>query len=276
MGPTGPSPVTATYLDRIVARRRYAALADNRQLEPLLDWARAAVALQDRRDFAGALVDANGIAVVAEVKRRTPTNDRLAVGLDPGGLARAYEAGGAAAISVLTDAEFFGGSVDDLLTARCGVAVPVLRKDFTLGPRDVCDARIMGADAILLIAAILDTPMMVDLAQLAAELQLDVVVEVHNVEDLERAMAIGPTIIGVNRRDLATFEISTSLALTLASLIPAEVVKVAESGVNGHADALALHDAGFDAVLVGELFVTATDPARAVRRLRQAPHRTAA
>jgi indole-3-glycerol phosphate synthase len=202
------------------------------------------------------------------VKRRSPSKGDLAADLDPAALAQAYEQGGATCLSVLTDAEFFGGSPDDLRAARAATRLPVLRKDFTVSPADVCDARIIGADAVLLIAAALDDDELADLHTLALDIGLDALVEVHDEAELDRALAAGAHLVGVNQRDLVTFEVDDERAVRVGAAIPPTVVRVAESGVRGPDDAAALADAGFDAVLVGELLVTSGDPAAAVELLR--------
>ena len=182
-------------------------------------------------------------------------------------MAVSYERGGASCLSVLTDEEFFGGSVADLTAARNATDLPVLRKDFTVDPRDVVDARLMGADAILLIAAVLDPFELVEMHQLATEVGLDVLVEVHDEPELEEALNAGAMIVGVNQRDLATFEVDHDRALRMASAIPDTVVKVAESGIRGADDAKRLADAGYDAVLVGETLVTSVDPIETLAEL---------
>jgi indole-3-glycerol phosphate synthase len=202
------------------------------------------------------------------VKRRSPSKGDLAADLDPAALAQAYERGGAACLSVLTDGEFFGGSPDDLRAARAATRVPVLRKDFTVSPADVCDARIMGADAVLLIAAALDDDELADLHTLAVDVGLDALVEVHDEAELDRALAAGAHLVGVNQRDLVTFEVDHERAARVGAAIPPTVVRVAESGVRGPDDAATLAAAGFDAVLVGELLVTSGDPAGAIELLR--------
>jgi indole-3-glycerol phosphate synthase len=257
----------ATYLDRILAAHRARAAADERPLDRLVDAARAAAPV---RGFAAALRSAAGLAVIAEVKRRSPSKGDLFVGLDPASVASAYERGGAACLSVLTDREFFGGSPEDLQAARSATGLPVLRKDFTVGPADVCDARIMGADAVLLIAAALDDPELADLHGLAGELGLDALVEVHDEAELERALAVGATLVGVNQRDLVTFEVDHDRAVRVGKAMPSTVVRVAESGISTAGDAAALAAAGFDAVLVGESLVTSGDPESAVAALRAA------
>ena len=208
------------------------------------------------------------MAVITEIKRRSPSKGDLFPGLDPARLAGQYERGGASCLSVLTDEEFFGGSVADLQAARGAVSLPVLRKDFTVHRHDVLDARVMGADCVLLIAAALDDAELVELHAVALDVGLDVLVEIHDEAELERALAVGATVIGVNQRDLVTFEVDTERAVRMAPLMPAGVVRVAESGVRDAADVRTLGEAGFHAVLVGETLVTHGDPERGVAELR--------
>lgn len=260
--------MTRTYLDKIVAAHRDAAARDDRSVDDLVE---AAQAMPSTRQFTGALrtgSTSGQLAVVAEVKRRSPSKGDIDADLDPATLARAYEQGGAACVSVLTDAEFFGGSADDLAAVRAAVAAPLLRKDFTVSARDVCDARLMGADAVLLIAAALDDRELADFHALAGELGLDALVEIHDETELERAAAVGATLIGVNQRDLVTFEVDTARAVRLAPLMPSESVRVAESGIWSVDDARPLAAAGYHAVLVGESLVRAHDPVTAVAGLR--------
>jgi indole-3-glycerol phosphate synthase len=259
-----------TYLDRILERHREVAAADQRPIAELVEQASA---LPQARGFRAALTDvaaAGDLAVIAEIKRRSPSKGDLHPDLDPATLAATYERGGAACLSVLTDAEFFGGSVADLQAARAATALPVIRKDFTVGPRDVCDARLMGADCVLLIAAALGRDELAELHALARQVGLDVLVEVHDEAELGHALAADADLIGVNQRDLVTFEVDPARAVRVAAAIPAEAVKVAESGVRGAADAAELRAAGYHAVLVGETLVTSVDPARAVGDLRHA------
>jgi len=259
----------ATYLDKILAAHRTAAAADRRTLGGLVE---AAVALPPTRGFRTALVQgaADGLAVISEIKRRSPSKGDLNVGLDPDRLAATYEAAGASCLSVLTDEAFFGGSVADLQAAHSATALPVIRKDFTVSERDVCDARIMGADCLLLIAAALAPTELVSFHRLARDLGLDVLVEIHDEVELEVAMAAGATLVGVNQRDLVTFQVDHERAVRMASRIPDGVVKVAESGVRGPEDARSLREAGYHAILVGETLVTAVDPAATLRSLRTA------
>jgi indole-3-glycerol phosphate synthase len=254
-----------TYLDRILERHRVAAAADDRSFDDLL--ARA-TDLPPTRGFRRALAGADRLAVISEVKRRSPSKGDLNADLDPAVLATAYEAGGATCLSVLTDVEFFGGSVDDLRSARAACALPVLRKDFTVSERDVVDTRLMGADCVLLIAAALGVDELCALHRLAIDLDLDVLVEIHDEDELAVAMHAGATLVGVNQRDLVTFEVDHERAVRMAASIPDGVVKVAESGVRSAADARSLRDAGYDAVLVGETLVRSPDPVAAVESLR--------
>jgi indole-3-glycerol phosphate synthase len=255
-----------TYLDRIVERHRELAAGDTRSVDDLVAQAASAPAT---RGFRHALAGAAGLAVIAEIKRRSPSKGDLNASLDPRALARTYERGGASCLSVLTDDEFFGGSPADLRAARQGCSLPVLRKDFTVSPLDIADARLMGADCVLLIAAVLDAAELADLHGVATELGLDVLVEIHDEPELEGALAAGATLIGVNQRDLTTFEVDHERAVRMAGVIPDDVVKVAESGVRGGDDARALRDAGYHAILVGETLVTSDDPAAAIAELRR-------
>ena len=173
-------------------------------------------------------------------------------------------------MSILTDEHYFGGSVADLGAARAATELPVIRKDFTVAANDVCDARIMGADAVLLIAAALDDAELADFHALATDLGLDALVEIHDEAELVRALTVDATLIGVNQRDLVTFEVDTDRARRMAPLIPDTAVRVAESGVRGPDDAAVLAAAGFDAILVGESLVTSGDPVNAVRELSAA------
>lgn len=202
------------------------------------------------------------------MKRRSPSKGDLFADLDPAELATTYAAGGASCLSVLTDEIWFGGSAADLRVARAAVDMPVLRKDFTVDARDVVDARLMGADCVLLIAAALDDVELADFHTLAHELGLDVLVEVHDEAELERALAVGADLIGVNQRDLVTFEVDQQRAVRMAPQMPSGVVRVAESGVRDRADAVALTAAGYHALLIGETLVTSGAPDEEIRVLR--------
>lgn len=255
----------ATYLDRILERHRAVAASDSRDLDTLLA---DALAMPPARGFASALRRPGPLHVISEIKRRSPSKGDLNVDLDPARLAAEYERGGASCLSVLTDVEHFGGSVADLQAARAACSLPVLRKDFTVVAHDVADARLMGADCVLLIAAALTRDELVRFHRLAVDIGLDVLVEIHDERELDVALAADATLIGVNQRDLVTFQVDHERALRMAGVIPDGVVKVAESGVRGRDDAVALHAAGYHAVLVGETLVTSADPADSVRLLR--------
>jgi indole-3-glycerol phosphate synthase len=260
-----------TYLDRIGAWHRDAASRDRRDLTEL---AVEACLASPPRGFVEALRSsgsgANGgeaIAIVAEIKRRSPSKGDIAPELDAAEVARDYARGGASCLSVLTDGPHFGGSRQDLEAARAAVALPVLRKDFTVSTADLYDARIMGADAVLLIVALLSQHELVELFALARELGLAPLVEVHDEAELESALELGAGLIGVNQRDLHTFELDTERARRLAAHIPGGVVKVAESGVDSAGEVAALAEAGFDAVLVGESLLRSRDRTAAVAGL---------
>jgi len=256
--------MAATYLDRILERHRETAAADTRRIEQLLEQARA---MPPTRGFSNALKGRIRLGVIAEIKRRSPSKGDLNADLDPAVMAESYERGGAACLSVLTDVEHFGGSVADLQAARTACALPVIRKDFTVDERDVLDARIMGADCVLLIAAALDPGELAGFHALAVDVGLDVLVEIHDERELEHALAADATLIGVNQRDLVTFQVDHERAVRMAGVIPDHAVKVAESGVRGADDAMSLRAAGYDAVLVGETVVTSADPASAIADL---------
>jgi len=255
-----------TYLSGILAAHRVRAGADDRDLDDLVARAQSC---PSTRPFAPSLAVATGgeLAVIAEVKRRSPSKGPLDTGLDPAAVARDYEAGGATCLSVLTDEEFFAGSPADLVAARSACGLPVLRKDFTVSPADVCDARLMGADAVLLIVAALSDEDLSEFLGLARELTLDALVEVHDEAELERALEAGAELVGVNQRDLTTFAVDRGRALRMVRTIPPEVVAVAESGIRDGSDAAVLADAGYQGVLVGESLVCAPDRGAAVGAL---------
>jgi len=222
------------------------------------------------RDFAAALRGGQ-VRVIAEIKRRSPSKGELAPDLDPATTARAFEAGGAACLSVLTDGPFFGGSRDDLVAARAATAIPVLRKDFTVDPLQIDEARAMGADAVLLIVAALDDVQLSDLHAHALGRGLAVLVEVHDAAELDRALAIDAHIVGVNARDLSTFNEDLSTGEQMIATIPSGTIAVAESAIRSVEDARRMAAAGFDAVLVGEALVRADDPGALVRAFASEP-----
>lgn len=222
------------------------------------------------RGFRERIVDDSreSLAVVAEIKRRSPSRGVLREGIVAGSLAADYERGGASCLSVLTDVEHFAGGPHDLAEAREAVSIPVLRKDFVVDARDVCDARIMGADCVLLIVAALDDDELQRFHDLAVTLGLDVLVETHDTDEVERAVRIGARMIGVNQRDLASFRVDHERAARCREAIPAGIVCVAESGIRGPEDARRLRHLGWDAILVGETLVVSDDPVAAVTALR--------
>jgi indole-3-glycerol phosphate synthase len=256
--------MTRTYLDDIVAWHRQRAQNDTRSFTYLLAEAKSCV---PARGFASSIRDTPHLAVIAEIKRKSPSKGDLNASLDPVELASQYQRGGASCLSVLTDSNHFGGSVSDLQVARAACSVPVIRKDFTVDARDICDARIMGADCVLLIAAILSAAEISSYLELCREVDIDALVEVHDEAELELAMSAGATMVGVNQRDLVTFAVDQARAVRMAPLIPDHVVRVAESGVRGRDDALALRAAGYDAILVGEHLVTSLNPEAALTEL---------
>lgn len=255
------------YLETILAAHRADAARDGRDLESALAEARQAA---PTRPFVGAIRRAaagGGVALIAEIKRRSPSKGDLDPGLDPAVVAADYEGGGATCLSVLTDTDFFGSRPGDLGRARAACSVPVLRKDFTVGPLDVCDARLMGADAVLLIVSALTDAELESLLALSAQLSLAALVEVHDAEELARAVAAGADLIGVNQRDLRTFEVDPRRAVELGGSMPSGVVAVAESGIGGRDDVARLSEAGYHAVLVGETLLRSPDRQAAVTEL---------
>ncbi|QEO10103.1 indole-3-glycerol phosphate synthase TrpC [Protaetiibacter larvae] len=212
------------------------------------------------RDALAALAPADRVKIIAEVKRASPSRGSLAEIRDPAGLAVSYQAGGASAISVLTEQRRFGGSLADLSEVRSAVDVPVLRKDFIADPYQVFEARAAGADLVLLIVAALDQPVLRELHELIGQLGMTALVEAHSAEEVDRALEIGAAIVGVNARDLSTFHLDRDLFGTLAGSIPSGVVRVAESAVGSPADVSHYREAGADVVLIGEALVTGDDP----------------
>lgn len=251
-------------LARIVDHKR-AAL--ERQSSARAGLERRAADRRDVRDFRRALTSRRP-AILAEIKKASPSKGLLAGKFDPAFIARMYAQGGAAAaLSVLTDEEFFQGTLADLEAARAAVALPVLRKDFTIDEFHVIEAAAHGADAILLIAAILSVAEMRRFRELAAQFHLAAVVEVHDEGELAAALDSGAEIVGVNNRNLHTFEVSLETSLRLAEKMPLNIVKVAESGIHSRQDVERLQAAGFHAFLVGEHLMKAADPVAALRAL---------
>jgi indole-3-glycerol phosphate synthase len=220
-----------------------------------------------------AALSADGISVIAEFKRRSPSAGALREGARPEELARAYERGGARALSVLTEGPSFGGSLDDLRAARGATALPILRKDFVVDRYQLLEARLAGADAALLIVAALADSDLAALHEAARALGLDVLVEVHDAGELERALALEPEIVGINNRDLRDFSVDVARTRTLRQAIPDGVVVVSESGIGSTGQLRELEREGVDAVLVGESLMRAPDPARALDALLDGDHR---
>lgn len=262
---------TGTILDTILARTA-ADLDERSAVIPL-----AALETRAREQLPalrlGAALRQPGIAVIAEIKRASPSRGTFPVHVDPRAVAADYIAGGAAAISVLTDEPFFQGSLDDLETVAVeahipGVAIPVLRKDFVLDPYQIVEARARGADAVLLIVAALSDAALGALLVTAGQWGMDALVEVHDEDEMRRAAAAGARVIGINNRDLKTFTVDLAVTERLAPLAPKGSIIVAESGVFDANDVARLACAGAHAILVGEGLITAPDRAAAVRRLR--------
>jgi len=238
------------------------------------DLRRAAEQAEPARPLGAALSRRGEVAVLAEFKRRSPSAGGMDVsGAGVGTVAGAYAAGGAAAVSVLTDAEFFGGSLEDLRAARGAVEIPVLRKDFVVDEAQIWEARAVGADAVLLIVRILDDARLGGFVDLCRELRFSSLVEVHDEAELDRALAAGAPIIGINNRDLATFRTDVSVSLGLTPAVSAERVVVAESGIRSREDVERLGAAGVDAILVGETLMRSGGDAAAVAALAGVPKR---
>ncbi len=223
------------------------------------------------RDFRGALASGGNVALIAEVKRRSPGAGAIRSDLDPGVLAAQYERGGASAISVLTDRDYFGGALSDLKRARETTSLPALRKDFILDEAQVWEARSADADAVLLIVRILEDEQLVGLRVLAEELGMAALVEVHHDEELDRALESGAQIVGINNRDLRTFRTTLDVTLGLLSRVPGDRLLVSESGIRDGDDVRRLGASGVDAVLVGESLLRADAPSVAVAELAGHP-----
>ncbi|HEX7769110.1 MAG TPA: indole-3-glycerol phosphate synthase TrpC [Dokdonella sp.] len=256
-------------LARILSRKAEE-VAERRARLPLAELAARIDDLAPTRGFTAALeakIDAGAPGVIAEVKRASPSRGVIRADFDPAAIARDYAAAGAACLSVLTDADFFQGSEAFLEQARAACALPVLRKDFTIDPWQVYEARAIGADAILLIVAALDDDALLELALLGAELDLDVLVEVHDEAELERALELPAPMIGINNRNLRTFETSLDTSLRLRSMAGDERLLVTESGIHAPEDVTRLRTAGIHAFLVGEAFMRAPSPGAELSRL---------
>ncbi len=259
----------------VQTRRTLAQMRLEVPLEALEQMARQSPAprpfLQRAKGQSAAGNSAGGVLAIAEIKRRSPSAGWIRQDADAAAIARSYTAAGAAALSVLTDQPFFGGTLDDLRRVRAAVATPLLRKDFTVDPYHVVQARAAGADAILLIVSALTDKEIVDLMGEAARWGLAALVETHDADEIRRAVKLGARIIGVNHRDLRTFNVDTTLAIRLRPEIPADCIVVAESGMRTAEDVHRMFDAGIDAVLVGESLMRAPDPGAALAGLLRRP-----
>lgn len=256
-----------SILDEIVAYKREF-VAECRRRIPLQTLKEQAAAGSGERCFMRALQNADGIALIAEVKKASPSKGLIRADFDPVEIAVTYEANGARAVSVLTDERYFGGSACALTQVRQAIDLPILRKDFTVDPYQIYEARVVGADAILLIVSILSADRLKDYVGLAHSLSLDALVEVHTEDELETALtAAGAQVIGVNNRDLRTFETDLSVTERLIGQVPEGVVVVSESGIHTREDVVRLREAGADAVLVGEGLMREADIGKKLREL---------
>ncbi len=256
-------------LDKIVAVKREEIAAAKAQ-KPLSAMRFDAESSVLTRDFIGALrqkIAAGKPAVIAEIKKASPSKGVLRAEFIPADIAQSYAEYGAACLSVLTDRQFFQGTTDYLKQARASCSLPVLRKDFMVDPYQVYEARVMGADCILLIAACLDDQQMRDMEALARSLDMAVLVEVHDAAELERALKLKTPLIGVNNRNLKTFEVSLDTTISLMAQVPADRLLITESGIAAPADVQRLRTAGVSAFLVGEAFMRAEDPGLALAQL---------
>jgi indole-3-glycerol phosphate synthase len=263
-----PSP-TSTVLGRILEARR-AEVEHRKKVLPLTALKYGVKAATPLRDFSTAL-SKPGLNVIAELKPASPSRGVIRDPFDPSELARSVESAGAAALSVLTEGEFFGGSLKNLRDARKASALPALRKDFIVDPWQVWEARANDADSFLLIAAALNDAQLAELLTLGRELGMEPLVEIHTREELDRVIASGATIIGVNNRDLRTLEVRVQTSFDLIEHIPESCIAVSESGLRSHDDLVRLRAAGFDAFLIGEQLMLAPDPSVALAELLNRP-----
>jgi indole-3-glycerol phosphate synthase / phosphoribosylanthranilate isomerase len=263
---------TNSILDRIADATR-ADLAERKAAVPLETLRERIASAPAPRSFRHAITPAPGgsARLIAEIKRASPSKGLLAEEFNPAARARAYERGGAAAISVLTEPHFFQGSLDHLAAVRAAVNLPIMRKDFILDPYQVYEARAYGADALLLICALLDDATLADLLALTHALDMQALVEAHDAAEVRRALAAGATVIGVNSRDLRTFDVNTDIVRDLRPLVPSDCTFVAESGIASRVDAARARAFGADAILVGEALMRAEDPEAKARELATAP-----
>jgi indole-3-glycerol phosphate synthase len=262
---------TSDILKKIL-QRKAEEITERAQRLPMRELSQQVEGSPPVRDFSNAIakkISANQLAVIAEIKKASPSKGLLCEIFHPVAIARSYEKGGATCLSVLTDHDFFLGSESDLRMVRDACELPVLRKDFIIDPYQVYEARVIGADCILLIAAALGDALMVELAQLAEHLNMDILVEVHNAEELERALALNTPLIGINNRNLRNFETKLETTLSLLPQIPADRLVVTESGIHTSADIIRMKKAGVSAFLIGETFMRADNPGLKLAELFQ-------
>jgi indole-3-glycerol phosphate synthase len=260
---------TPDILKRILRRKREE-IAERSGRLPLGELAAGLETADPTRGFAAAIqrrIEAGQAGVIAEIKKASPSKGVLRKDFRPADIARSYERGGATCLSVLTDVDFFQGGDDYLKQARGACALPVIRKDFIIDPYQVYEARAIGADCILLIVACLDDTGLRELNDLAHELGMDVLIEVHDAEELERALQVDNRLLGINNRNLRSFEVSLNTTLELLSRIPRERIPVTESGIHTPEDVRLMRDNGVDAFLVGEAFMRAEEPGERLREL---------
>jgi indole-3-glycerol phosphate synthase len=259
-----------SFLSRIVLHKRREIVRAKQQV-PLAELERRARAQTAPRNFRQALTAGGSIAVIAEMKKASPSAGVLREDFDPTMLAKSYSANGAAALSILTDATFFQGHLVHLQQARDACALPLLRKDFILDSYQVFEARAHGADAVLLIVAILDRSQLLELLMAAGETGMQALVEVHNEAEIDRALLAGADVIGINNRDLQTFEVKLETTERLAALVPRHCVRVAESGIATRREVERLAAGGVDAILVGTHLMRQPDPGQALTALIGVP-----
>ena len=260
---------TPDILRRIIARK-HEEIAERSARIDLPTLRSRAADMPPRRPFVDALVQratAGEAAVIAEIKRASPSKGVIREAFDPAAIARSYAAAGATCLSVLTDVDFFPGSDQALIDARAATQLPVIRKDFLVHAYQVVEARSLGADCVLLIVSALTQAELTDLYGLAQQLGLDVLIEVHNAEELERAITLRPRLLGINNRDLHSFHTSLQVTFDLQTKVPAGTLLVTESGINTRADVQAMRERGIHAFLIGEAFMRAADPGAALQAL---------
>lgn len=255
-------------LDRIVAAKAARLCAAQRETPLRVMIERAAqTATRSRHSFSEAITRTDRVNIIAEIKRRSPSKGVIREDFDPVRIAESYVVGGAAAMSVLCEEDFFGGSLDHLKTVRQVVDLPLLRKDFIIDEYQLYESAAAQADAVLLITTLLDGGLLKRFLDASQELNLDALVEVHSRDEMNRAVRAGAKIIGVNNRDLTNFEVDLNTSIELAAIAPLDAILVSESGISRGSDMMRLRDAGFSAFLIGEHFMRADDPGRTLREL---------